>query len=172
MYGLGLSIMIFLRIRILDRPTYFYYVNINHYCWNYGFWFTRPVAAKACQKAFVTNRVGDFGLLLGILGFYWITGSFEFRDLFHILNNLISNNEVRLRNLHNFPFMYGYLMQWKGQLLFGPNTCCYDGSSGNFSCSSTYASFHSHTPHNEFYLFDRDNNSFFRSYFSSCSKRH
>lgn len=35
-----------------------------------GFWFTRPVAASACQKAFVTNRIGDFGLLLGILGFY------------------------------------------------------------------------------------------------------
>ena len=31
-----------------------------------GFWFTRPIAATACQKAFVTNRVGDFGLLLGI----------------------------------------------------------------------------------------------------------
>nr|YP_009462303.1 NADH dehydrogenase subunit 5 [Olea exasperata]YP_009634867.1 NADH dehydrogenase subunit 5 [Olea lancea]QCD16112.1 NADH dehydrogenase subunit 5 [Olea capensis subsp. capensis]QCD16199.1 NADH dehydrogenase subunit 5 [Olea capensis subsp. macrocarpa]AUT85154.1 NADH dehydrogenase subunit 5 [Olea exasperata]QBS49826.1 NADH dehydrogenase subunit 5 [Olea lancea] len=59
-----------------------------------GFWFTRPIAANACQKAFVTNRVGDFGLLLGILGFYWITGSFEFRDLFEILNNLIYNNKV------------------------------------------------------------------------------
>nr|ACC93264.1 NADH dehydrogenase subunit F [Lycoseris crocata]AIJ03457.1 NADH dehydrogenase subunit 5 [Lycoseris triplinervia] len=59
-----------------------------------GFWFTRPVAAKACQKAFVTNRVGDFCLLLGILGFYWITGSFEFRNLFQIFDNLISNNEV------------------------------------------------------------------------------
>nr|YP_010280489.1 NADH-plastoquinone oxidoreductase subunit 5 [Patrinia monandra]UKG23321.1 NADH-plastoquinone oxidoreductase subunit 5 [Patrinia monandra] len=59
-----------------------------------GFWFTRPVAANACQKAFVTNRVGDFGLLLGILGFYWVTGSFEFRDLFEIFNNLIYNNDV------------------------------------------------------------------------------
>nr|YP_010534409.1 NADH-plastoquinone oxidoreductase subunit 5 [Sapindus rarak]UYA95511.1 NADH-plastoquinone oxidoreductase subunit 5 [Sapindus rarak] len=59
-----------------------------------GFWFTRPSAASACQKAFVTNRVGDFGLLLGILGFYWITGSFEFQDLFEIFNNLIYNNEV------------------------------------------------------------------------------
>nr|YP_010937375.1 NADH dehydrogenase subunit 5 [Syringa fauriei]WKW95384.1 NADH dehydrogenase subunit 5 [Syringa fauriei] len=59
-----------------------------------GFWFTRPLAANACQKAFVTNRVGDFGLLLGILGFYWITGSFEFRDLFEILNNLIYKNAV------------------------------------------------------------------------------
>nr|YP_010010217.1 NADH-plastoquinone oxidoreductase subunit 5 [Abelmoschus manihot]YP_010010391.1 NADH-plastoquinone oxidoreductase subunit 5 [Abelmoschus moschatus]QOD41159.1 NADH-plastoquinone oxidoreductase subunit 5 [Abelmoschus manihot]QOD41333.1 NADH-plastoquinone oxidoreductase subunit 5 [Abelmoschus moschatus]UUL96681.1 NADH-plastoquinone oxidoreductase subunit 5 [Abelmoschus manihot] len=59
-----------------------------------GFWFTRPAAANACQKAFVTNRIGDFGLLLGILGFYWITGSFEFQDLFEIFNNLIYNNEV------------------------------------------------------------------------------
>nr|UNN52636.1 NdhF [Peucedanum japonicum] len=66
-----------------------------------GFWFTRPVAANACQKAFVTNRVGDFGLLLGIFGFYWITGSFEFRDLFKILNNLISNNH----NEVNFLFV-------------------------------------------------------------------
>nr|AKR80638.1 NADH-plastoquinone oxidoreductase subunit 5 [Sararanga sinuosa] len=59
-----------------------------------GFWFTRPIAASACQKAFVTNRVGDFGLLLGILGLYWITGSFEFRDLFEIVNNLIHNNGI------------------------------------------------------------------------------
>nr|YP_010508327.1 NADH-plastoquinone oxidoreductase subunit 5 [Hemipilia yajiangensis]UXG56917.1 NADH-plastoquinone oxidoreductase subunit 5 [Hemipilia yajiangensis] len=59
-----------------------------------GFWFTRPVAASACQKAFVTNRIGDFGLLLGTLGFYWITGSFEFRDLFQIVNTLIYNNGV------------------------------------------------------------------------------
>nr|YP_010420659.1 NADH-plastoquinone oxidoreductase subunit 5 [Urera baccifera]USG54379.1 NADH-plastoquinone oxidoreductase subunit 5 [Urera baccifera]USG98167.1 NADH-plastoquinone oxidoreductase subunit 5 [Urera baccifera]USG98337.1 NADH-plastoquinone oxidoreductase subunit 5 [Urera sp. W144] len=58
-----------------------------------GFWFTRPTAANACQKAFVTNRVGDFGLLVGILGFYWITGSLEFRDLFEIFNNLVYNNE-------------------------------------------------------------------------------
>lgn len=43
-----------------------------------GFWYDRKAAADAAQKAFVTNRVGDFGLLLGILGLYWATGSFEF----------------------------------------------------------------------------------------------
>nr|AEX96620.1 NADH-plastoquinone oxidoreductase subunit 5 [Eriospermum cervicorne] len=59
-----------------------------------GFWFTRPTASSACQKAFVTNRIGDFGLLLGILGLYWITGSLEFRDLFEIVNNLVHNNGV------------------------------------------------------------------------------
>nr|QYB21140.1 NADH-plastoquinone oxidoreductase subunit 5 [Austrotaxus spicata] len=55
-----------------------------------GFWFTRPSAANACQKAFITNRVGDFGLLLGILGFYWVTGSFEFQYLSEKLNELIT----------------------------------------------------------------------------------
>jgi NAD(P)H-quinone oxidoreductase subunit 5 len=58
-----------------------------------GFWFTRPIVSNACQKAFVTNRVGDFGLLLGILGLYWITSSFKFQDLFEIFNNLIYNND-------------------------------------------------------------------------------
>lgn len=43
-----------------------------------GFWYDRKSAADACQKAFVVNRVGDFGLLLGMLGLYWSTGSFEF----------------------------------------------------------------------------------------------
>nr|YP_009867553.1 NADH-plastoquinone oxidoreductase subunit 5 [Cratoneuron filicinum]QKG04691.1 NADH-plastoquinone oxidoreductase subunit 5 [Cratoneuron filicinum] len=61
-----------------------------------GFWFTRPSAANACQKAFITNRIGDFGLLLGILGFYWITGSFEFETLFKRFNQLLINNEVNL----------------------------------------------------------------------------
>src|SRR5206468_1583711 len=56
-------------------------------------------AANACQKAFVTNRVGDFALLLGILGLYWITGSFEFRDLFKIVNNLIDNDNNGLNSL-------------------------------------------------------------------------
>ncbi|CAN6446799.1 unnamed protein product [Victoria cruziana] len=60
-----------------------------------GFWFTRPIAANACQKAFVTNHVGNFGLLLGILGFYLITGSFKFQDLFEIPNDsIINDNDI------------------------------------------------------------------------------
>src|SRR5579875_906016 len=61
-----------------------------------GFWFTRPSAANACQKAFITNRIGDFGLLSGILGFYWLTGSFEFEILFKRFNELLINHEVNL----------------------------------------------------------------------------
>nr|QWW92151.1 NADH dehydrogenase subunit 5 [Spruceanthus planifolius] len=61
-----------------------------------GFWFTRPSAANACQKAFVTNRVGDFGLLLGILGVYWITGSFEFQSLSERFFELLSDNKINI----------------------------------------------------------------------------
>ena len=38
-----------------------------------GFWFKKPSAAAACVKAFLMNRVGDFGFLFGILGFLYFT---------------------------------------------------------------------------------------------------
>lgn len=56
-----------------------------------GFWYDRKAAADACQKAFVTNRVGDFGLLLGILGLYWATGSFDFGTIGERLEGLVSS---------------------------------------------------------------------------------
>ncbi|NJO41008.1 MAG: NAD(P)H-quinone oxidoreductase subunit 5 [Cyanobacteria bacterium RU_5_0] len=59
-----------------------------------GFWYDRKAAADACQKAFVTNRVGDFGLLLGILALYWATGSFEFDVIGHRLQELIQSGSL------------------------------------------------------------------------------
>jgi NAD(P)H-quinone oxidoreductase subunit 5 len=56
-----------------------------------GFWYDRKAAAEACQKAFVTNRVGDFGLLLGILALYWATGSFEFQEVGDRLADLVQS---------------------------------------------------------------------------------
>ena len=74
-----------------------------------GFWFTRPGAANACQKAFITNRVGDFGLLLGILGFYSITGSFDFQDLPERLFQLFSRDQLGMTsvNLYGILFFLG-----------------------------------------------------------------
>jgi NADH-quinone oxidoreductase subunit L len=43
-----------------------------------GFWYDRPAAASAAQKAFLTNRVGDAAFLLGILMTYQQTGTFAF----------------------------------------------------------------------------------------------
>ncbi len=53
-----------------------------------GFWFSKKAAADAAQKAFVTNRVGDFGLLLGILGLFLVTKSFDFSVIAERLEKL------------------------------------------------------------------------------------
>lgn len=45
-----------------------------------GFWFQRPAAADACKKAFITNRIGDFGFLLGIIAVWVFAGTIDFTE--------------------------------------------------------------------------------------------
>jgi NADH-quinone oxidoreductase subunit L len=47
-----------------------------------GFWFTRPSAIFAGLKAFVVNRIGDFGFILGIAGVAYYTNSMSYTDAF------------------------------------------------------------------------------------------
>ena len=47
-----------------------------------GFWYTRPSAILANLKAFLVNRVGDFGFLLGIAGIAYLTGSLHYAEIF------------------------------------------------------------------------------------------
>ena len=47
-----------------------------------GFWFHKPSANAAAIKAFVVNRVGDFGFALGIFGVFLYFGSIEFSTIF------------------------------------------------------------------------------------------
>jgi len=46
-----------------------------------GFWFTKKSAADAGKKAFVVNRIGDFGFILGMLLVYTTFGSFDFQEV-------------------------------------------------------------------------------------------
>lgn len=48
-----------------------------------GFWFKRPSAIHANLKAFLVNRVGDLGFLLGIAGLVWLTGTLQYTELFN-----------------------------------------------------------------------------------------
>ena len=59
-----------------------------------GFWYDRDGAAHAAQKAFVVNRVGDFGLLLGILGLFWATGTFDFEGMATGLSTAMADGQV------------------------------------------------------------------------------
>ena len=45
-----------------------------------GFWYQKPSANAAAIKAFVVNRVGDFGFALGIFAIFMVFGSIEFDD--------------------------------------------------------------------------------------------
>jgi NADH-quinone oxidoreductase subunit L len=47
-----------------------------------GFWYTRPSAIFANMKAFLVNRVGDFGFLLGIAGVLYWCGSLDYATVF------------------------------------------------------------------------------------------
>ena len=46
-----------------------------------GFWYEKPAAADACKKAFITNRLGDFGFILGIILVWATLGSVSFDEL-------------------------------------------------------------------------------------------
>jgi NADH-quinone oxidoreductase subunit L len=47
-----------------------------------GFWFRKPEANAAAIKAFIVNRVGDFGFALGIFGVFMMTGAVDFDTVF------------------------------------------------------------------------------------------
>ena len=47
-----------------------------------GFWYTRPTAIYANLKAFLVNRVGDFGFLLGIAAVLMYTGTLDYAEVF------------------------------------------------------------------------------------------
>lgn len=47
-----------------------------------GFWYFKPEAADAAKKAFMTTRIGDVGLLIGLILTFIYTGSFEYQAIF------------------------------------------------------------------------------------------
>ena len=100
-----------------------------------GFWYTRPTAIYANLKAFLINRVGDFGFLLGIGMVLMYFGTLDYAAVFAqapqiatqtielipgspwmlIVGNMYSYYlSVQWGNLHSFRYMSGYLIPWKG----------------------------------------------------------
>jgi len=47
-----------------------------------GYWYEKQSASDAGKKAFVVNRIGDFGFLLGIFLIFWTFGTINFREVF------------------------------------------------------------------------------------------
>jgi NADH-quinone oxidoreductase subunit L len=53
-----------------------------------GYWYKKPSAAGAAKKAFVVNRVGDFGFGLGILAIWTALGTLQFTEVFETIGGL------------------------------------------------------------------------------------
>ncbi len=66
-----------------------------------GFWYTRPTAIYANLKAFLVNRVGDFGFLLGIGMVLFYTGSLDYATVFQAAPKLA---HVQVHILPNVPW--------------------------------------------------------------------
>ena len=77
-----------------------------------GFWYDRPSANAAAIKAFVVNRVGDFGFILGIFGVFLLFDSVNFDTIFNMAESkksaeilLFSGN---FHDLYEMCFYYYY----------------------------------------------------------------
>ncbi len=71
-----------------------------------GFWYEKDSAANAGKKAFITNRIGDFGFFAGIMILFYTYGSFMFDDIFALIGD------------GHLPFDNGTMLTVAGILLF------------------------------------------------------
>jgi len=74
MIGIVLADNLFMMFIFWELVGFSSWLLINH-------WYEKASAAEAAKKAFITNRVGDFGFLLGILMCYWMRGTVNLSEL-------------------------------------------------------------------------------------------
>ncbi len=74
MIGIVLADNLFMMFIFWELVGFSSYLLINHYC-------LKASAADAAKKAFIVNRVGDFGFLIGILMCYWHYGTVDLNQL-------------------------------------------------------------------------------------------
>ena len=55
-----------------------------------GFWFKKETANAAAIKAFVVNRVGDFGFALGIFLIFYLFGTVNYEEVFQQIPNIVN----------------------------------------------------------------------------------
>ncbi len=68
-----------------------------------GFWYYKPRAVWAAKKAFLLNRVGDIGFLIGIVLCYKVFETTDFSELFFYISTLLSNPNSQLITHNSTP---------------------------------------------------------------------
>jgi len=80
MSGLAISDSLFLSYALLELLTLSTYLLV-------GFWYAQPLVVTAARDAFLTKRVGDVLLLMGLVGLSYFAGSLNFPDLYNWAEN-------------------------------------------------------------------------------------
>jgi NADH-quinone oxidoreductase subunit L len=83
-----------------------------------GFYYERTSAANAANKAFITNRVGDAGFIIGLLILWTYVGTLNFEEI-----------NLRIRNPISDPH-HGPTLKYAGQIVFGEPISPRDESTG------------------------------------------
>ncbi len=68
-----------------------------------GFYFDREYAAVAGKKAFVTNRIGDFGFMIGFFLIFMIYGATDFDTLMGMTRTILARPEITLFGVSHAP---------------------------------------------------------------------
>ena len=102
-----------------------------------GFWYKKESANKAAIKAFIVNRIGDFGFAIGIFLIFLFFGTVEYNEVFKMVPEF-SNKEINFLGINSnlitliclflfvgamgksaqFFYIPGFLMRWKVQHLY------------------------------------------------------
>lgn len=69
-----------------------------------GFWYHKQSAANAGMKAFVVNRIGDFGFLLGVMLIFWTFGSLNYHQVFDSALGFFHSTTGHAEASHAFTF--------------------------------------------------------------------
>ena len=70
-----------------------------------GFWYRKPAANAAAIKAFIVNRVGDFGFAIGIFLIFYLFGTVNYDEVFLKIPEFINKEISLLNNSPPFPFL-------------------------------------------------------------------
>ena len=70
-----------------------------------GFWYKKPSANSAAIKAFIVNRVGDFGFALGVFLIFYIFGTVNYDEVFLKIPEFINKEISLLNNSPPFSFL-------------------------------------------------------------------
>ena len=82
-----------------------------------GFYYKKSAANSAAIKAFIVNRVGDFGFALGIFGLFYLFGNINFDQIFMGAKEMAESNYVQLELFAFFLLIFKIELCHKSLLL-------------------------------------------------------